>query len=143
MENIRDKQNPAVEMTEEILRAIEAERVKNRVRPLAVCRKAGINGGCYSRIMQERGGRLSSVAAIADALGLAFKVVYKATGAPAGCKVGSWSPAIMKGNTAALRCSVCGLAHPVVVGAYPMRYCPACGAYNGQQSPIDGTAQTD
>jgi hypothetical protein len=125
-------ENQSNEMVEEILRTIEAERVKQRVRPLAVCRKAKINGGCYSRMMRERGGRISSIAAIMDALGLELVAFPKdASSSLLKYGVGSWTPAILKGNVKGQKCSVCGMVHPVVIGAYPMRYCPSCGSYNG------------
>lgn len=125
-------ENQSNEMVEEILRTIEAERVKQRIRPLAVCRKAKINGGCYSRMMRERGGRISSIAAIMDALGLELVAFPKdASSSLLKYGVGSWTPAILKGNFKGQKCSVCGMVHPVVVGAYPMRYCPSCGSYNG------------
>lgn len=119
-------------MVEEAIRFVEAERVRQRMRPSAVCRKAKINGGCYSRMMRERGGRLSSFAAVLNALDLEMAIFPKDKNSTLmHYGVGNWKPAILPGNIKGQKCSVCGIAHPVVDGAYPMHYCPACGSYNG------------
>ncbi len=119
--------NPTIE---KILRAMEAERVKQRVRPMAVSEKAELNGGCYLRIMRECGGRFSSVVALLNALGLDLTVVKSGTGEAVNCQRGKWIP-IKTGETAKRqKCSVCGISFPIIDGIYPSHYCPACGSHN-------------
>lgn len=125
-------------MVEGAIRTIEAERVRKRMRPSSICKKAKINGGCYNRMLRERGGRLSSFAAILDALDLKMNVLPKAEAQNTCYNTGKWLPAILRGNVQGQKCSVCGIVHPVVNGAHPMHYCPSCGSYNGQMC-IDET----
>lgn len=120
-------QSPTVE---KILRIIEAERVRQRLRPLAVSREANLNGGCYSRLMREHGGRISSVVAILNALGLDLDVVNLKQGETVNCTSGEWLPVKTGTATKRQKCSVCGITYPIVDGIYPFHYCPACGSHN-------------